>query len=94
MELQLSKLIHRKIVVIGPKFFDQEKLETVTLLAVEDAGIWIESAEAANVIVKKFGVKPSSSALAFFIPFSQITTILASFDSTATAAETTTIPGS
>lgn len=83
MEMKLAKLIHRKIVVLGPKLLDgnkdQAKLETVTLLGVEPSGIWIESEEAANRIADKFRVKPATPS-AFFIPFAQITTILASND--------------
>ena len=82
MEICLDKLINRKIIVIGPSFFEREKLESVKLLAVEDAGIWIESQEAVKGIVEKFQVKPSSSELAFFIPYGQIVTILASLEST------------
>jgi hypothetical protein len=90
MEMQLSKLIRRKIVVLGPKLLDgdkdQAKLETVTLVGVEPSGIWIESEEAANRIADKFRVKPATPS-AFFIPFAQIVTILASND-TADAVET------
>jgi hypothetical protein len=82
MEMQLSKLIRRKIVVLGPKLLesgdkDQARLETVTLVGVESSGIWIESEEAANRIADRFRVKPAARS-AFFIPFTQITTILAS----------------
>jgi hypothetical protein len=94
MEMQLSKLIRRKIVVIGPKLLegdkDQARLETVTLVGVEPSGIWIESEEAANRIADKFRVKPATPS-AFFIPFAQIVTILASND-TADAAETVAAP--
>jgi hypothetical protein len=94
MEMQLSKLIRRKIVVLGPKLLDgdkdQAKLETVTLVGVEPSGIWIESEEAANRIADKFRVKPATPS-AFFIPFAQIVTILASND-TADAAETVAAP--
>jgi len=84
MEMQLAKLLHRKIVVLGPKLLegngkDEPKLETVTLVGVDQAGIWIESEEAANRIAAKFRVKPASPS-AFFIPFAQITTILANND--------------
>ncbi len=82
MEIQLKELINHKVIVIGPSFLDQEKLESVKLLGVEEAGIWIESERAPNVIFDKFRVKPSSPGLAFFIPYAQIVTILASFDST------------
>lgn len=89
--MQLSKLIRRKIVVLGPKLLegdkDQARLETVTLVGVEPSGIWIESEEAANRIADKFRVKPATPS-AFFIPFAQIVTILASND-TADAVETT-----
>ncbi len=85
MDIQLNKLINHKIIVIGPSFLDKEKLESVKLVGVEEAGIWIESERAANVIFDNFRVKPSSPGLAFFIPYTQIVTILASFDSTAGA---------
>ena len=65
------------------------KLETVTLVGVEASGIWIESEEAANRIADRFRVKPATPS-AFFIPFAQIVTILASNDS-ADATETGTV---
>jgi hypothetical protein len=94
MDMQLSKLIRRKIVVLGPKLLDsgdknQAKLETVTLVGVEPSGIWIESEEAANRIADRFRVKPATPS-AFFTPFAQIVTILASNDAT-DAAETGTV---
>lgn len=85
MEMQLSKLVHHRIVVLGPRLLDQETLETVTLLGVEEAGIWIESSQAADRIADKYKVKPAGSS-AFFIPFTQITTIIASVEE-ATAGE-------
>ena len=87
MEMHLANLLHRKIVVLGPRLLggatDQEKLETVTLVGVESAGIWIESEEVANRIADRFRVKPAAPT-AFFIPFSQITAILASLEASAT----------
>jgi hypothetical protein len=84
MDMQLSKLIRRKIVVLGPALFDRgskdQKLETVTLVGVESSGIWVESEEALNRIADRFRVKPAAPT-ALFIPFGQITTILASIDS-------------
>lgn len=76
MGMQLAKLLHRKIVVLGPKLLDQATLETVTLVGIESAGIWIESETAANRIADQFRVKPSGPS-AFFIPFTQIVTIIA-----------------
>ncbi len=80
MDVQLSKLIRSKVVVLGPKLLDagtqEQKLETVTLIGVESSGIWVESEEALNRIADRFRVRPAAAS-AFFIPFSQITTILA-----------------
>ena len=50
------------------------------LLAVEEAGIWIESQEAMDKLVGNLSKKPSSAALAFFIPFGQIVTVVAGFE--------------
>lgn len=88
MEMHLAHLLNRKIVVLGPRLFggDADKLETVTLVGVDPAGIWIESDEAANRLADRFRVKPAAPS-AFFIPFAQITTILASQQEARVAAE-------
>ena len=79
MEIELRGLIGHRIIVMGPSFFDNEKLASVKLLAVEEAGIWIESQEAIDSVVGRLRKKPSTG-LAFFIPYGQITTILAGFE--------------
>ncbi len=76
MEMQLAKLLQRRIVVLGPALLDQPTLETVTLLGVDTAGIWIESEAAANRIAERFHVKPAAPS-AFFIPFAHIQMIIA-----------------
>ena len=83
--MQLAKLLGRKVVVLGPKLLDGDALHTVTLVGVDAAGIWIESEEAAAWIAERFHVKPATPS-AFFIPFTQITTIIASEEATAGAA--------
>jgi len=85
MEMQLAKLVGRRVVVLGPKLLDGESLQTVTLVGADTAGIWVESEEAANRIAERFHVKPAAPS-AFFIPFGQITTIIASEEA---AAEST-----
>jgi hypothetical protein len=80
MEIGLSKLIGHRIVVMGPSFVDNDKLQSVNLLAVEEAGIWIESEEAVDKILGRLQKKASSAALAFFIPYGQIVTIVAGFE--------------
>jgi len=81
--MHLANLLHSKIVVLGPRLpggdMNQDKLETVTLVGIDAAGIWIESEDAANRIADRYRVKPASPT-AFFIPFTQITTIVASLE--------------
>jgi hypothetical protein len=80
MEIELRRLVGHRVIVMGPNFVDNEKLQSVKLLAVEEAGIWIESQEAVDKIIGSLQKKPSSTALAFFIPFGQITAIVAGFE--------------
>jgi hypothetical protein len=82
MEIELRMLIGHMVIVLGPSFIDNEKPESVKLLAVEEAGIWIESQQAVDKFLGKLHVKPSSPALAFFVPYGQIVTILAGFEAT------------
>lgn len=83
--MELKKLVGRRVVVLGPKLLDQAKLETVVLLAVDEGGIWIESESAANRVADRYHLKPAGRS-AFFIPFSQITTIIASNEEPGTPA--------
>ena len=80
MAIELSRLIGHQVIVMGPSFIDNEKLESVKLLAVEEAGIWIESQSAVDRVVGKLQKKPSSSSLAFFVPYGQIVSIMAGFE--------------
>ena len=80
MEIELRELVGHRVIVKGPNFLDSEKLESVKLLAVEETGIWIESQDAMDKLVGNLSKKPSSAALAFFIPFGQIVTIVAGFE--------------
>lgn len=80
MEIELRRLIGHRVIVTGPSFVDNDKLQSVKLLAVEEAGIWIESQEAVDKVVGRLQKKPSSAGLAFFIPYGQIATIVAGFD--------------
>jgi hypothetical protein len=82
MAIELRKLIGHQIIVMGPSFIDNDKLESVKLLAVEETGIWIESQDAVDRVIGRLQKKPSSSSLAFFVPYGQIVTIVAGFEST------------
>ena len=95
--MHLANLLHRKIVVLGPALFSgnsgQEKLETVTLVGVDPAGIWIESEEFSNRLAERFRVKPATAS-AFFVPFAQITTIVASLEAAGEMAAENAAAGS
>ena len=80
MDMELRKLVGKRIIVMGPKFVDHDKLQSVKLLAVEEAGIWIESEEAVDKILGRLQKKATAAALGFFIPWGQITTIVAGFE--------------
>jgi hypothetical protein len=80
MDMELRKLIGHRVIVMGPGFVDNDKLQSVKLLAVERAGIWIESEEAVDKILGRLQKKATAAALAFFIPWGQITTIAAGFE--------------
>jgi hypothetical protein len=82
MTIELSRLIGHQVIVMGPSFIDNDKLESVKLLGVEEAGIWIESQDAVDRVIGRLQKKPSASSLAFFIPYGQIVTILAGLEST------------
>lgn len=77
MDMQLGKLLRRKVAILGPKILETGSLITVTLVGVESTGVWVESAEAAARIAEQYRLKPAGLP-AFFIPFGQITTIIAS----------------
>ncbi len=81
MEIELSRLVGRRVIVMGPRFRETETPQSVKLLAVETAGIWIESKEAVETLIASLQRKPSSEALAFFVPFAQITSIVAGVES-------------
>jgi hypothetical protein len=80
MDMELRKLIGHRVIVMGPSFVDLDKLQSVKLLAVEPAGIWIESEEAVDKLLGRLQKKATAAALAFFVPFGQITTIAAGFE--------------
>ena len=82
MAIELRRLIGHQVIVMGPSFIDNDKLGSVKLLAVEEAGIWIESQDAVDRVIGRLQKKPSSSSLAFFVPYGQIVTIVAGFEST------------
>jgi hypothetical protein len=85
MEIELRRLVGKQVILLGPNFIDSEKLHSVKLLAVEDAGIWIESQEAVDKVIGNMAKKPTAAGLGIFIPFGQITSILAGFETSSSS---------
>jgi hypothetical protein len=91
MEIELSKLVGRRVIVMGPRFLESEKPQSVKLLAVEAGGIWIESQEATDKLITSLQKKPSTEGLAFFLPFAQVTTIIAGVESGGEPSQAATV---
>ena len=61
--------------------FDNVKIQTVRLIRVEDAGIWIENHEYNMEMLKKtFGITSTRKTMIFFLPWHQISVIVGSLD--------------
>jgi hypothetical protein len=63
MEIELRRLIGHRVIVMGPTSVDNEKLQSVKLLALEEAGIWIESQEAVDKIIGSPGLYGTTRSL-------------------------------
>ena len=86
MEPQMVKNLHAMVgarIVARIPVLDQEDMVVVQLHRVEIAGIWIESQDFNEVILKRVGIAASATALVLFIPFSGIDYILGSVNSPA-----------
>lgn len=76
----LKAMVGQSVVALIP-IFDKIQFQEVKLLAVEDAGVWVESQKFMNQLLQKVGVTMSPKTMVFFLPFSQIAFIAASLDS-------------
>jgi hypothetical protein len=68
MEIELRRLIGYRVIVMGPSSVDDDKLQSVKLLAVEEAGIWIESEEAVEKVVGRLQKRLHRRALPSSFP--------------------------
>ena len=61
--------------------FDNVAIQTVRLIRVEDAGLWIEHHEYNMKMLKAhFGISSSRKTMIFFLPWHQISVIVGSLD--------------
>lgn len=80
--LCLREMIGTLIVARIP-VLDQEEMVTVRLHKVEASGVWVESQDFNEAMLKRVGMAASTTSLVLFIPFSGIDFIVASLSSTA-----------
>jgi hypothetical protein len=82
MEIRLRRFIGHQVVGMGPGpgFVDNEKLHSVKLLAVEEAGHLDREPGSRRLVIGRLQKKPSSAALAFFVPYVQIRRLVAGFE--------------
>jgi hypothetical protein len=78
LESKIGQLIGAIIPFIG-----REKILTVWLHGVETGGIWIESQETTNCLLEHLKTSRALKTPIFFIPYSQIQTIIDSIDQVA-----------
>lgn len=69
--MNLSEMIGDEIAVKIP-FLKPDAHVNVILEAVENSGIWINSAELNEQILSSAGIKASQKSLALFVPFAKI----------------------
>lgn len=81
MTLCLREMTGTLIVARIP-VLDPEEMVTVRLHKVESSGVWIESQDFHEAVLKRVGMAASTTSLVLFIPFSGIDYIVASVNST------------
>ncbi len=77
--ISLEKLIGKEIIAFVPHF-DKVRWQKLKLINVEAGGIWVENREVLEAVLKVSGVTVTSKTAVFFLPFQQVTFVLASLD--------------
>jgi hypothetical protein len=77
--ISLEGLIGKEIIAFVP-YFHKTTWQKMTLLNVENSGIWVDYRTMSDAILKQSGVTASPKTAVFFLPFHQIVHILESVD--------------
>lgn len=77
--MNFSALIGQEIGVLIPKIH-QTIIQRVKLIGVESGGIWVESQDATNAILKRFNVATAPKTPVFFLPYHEIAFAIAGLD--------------
>lgn len=76
----LKSMVGEMIIVRAP-VLDPKDMSLVKLHAVETSGIWIESQDFTDAMMKKFQLSASATTLVLFVPFQSIEFIVGSNNS-------------
>jgi hypothetical protein len=77
--ISLHQLIGQEIIAHVP-MFHQTKWQTLKLINVETAGIWVESRDFQEWAIQNTGISITPKTAVLFLPFHQIVHILGSLD--------------
>jgi hypothetical protein len=80
--IQFTQLIGERVLILFPQTAET-KYSVVTLRGVEFQGLWIESQDVTNVLLRAIGLPTSPQTPLLFVPFHSILGVLASVDQTA-----------
>ena len=84
--INFQQMIGGNIVAIIPIFNstnEQGRMKQYKLHGVESGGLWLESQETTDFILKQAGVSASPKTAIFFVTFQNISLVMASLDSPA-----------
>lgn len=70
-----------EMIILRVPVLDREEMSLVKLHAVESSGIWIESQDFTDAMMKKLQLTASSTTLVLFVPFQSIEFIVGSKNS-------------
>jgi hypothetical protein len=79
--MNFDKMVGQTIGAIIPSFGSNTVLQFVKLHGVETGGLWLESQKATNDFLTRIGAQAAPKTAVFFVPYHQITLVIASLDS-------------
>ncbi len=77
--MELADLVGNTIHMLIPRM-DPVKYQKVKLLGVEPGGVWIESQDITNAVLRHFGMSSAPTTLVLFLPYHEIGFAVASVD--------------
>jgi hypothetical protein len=82
--MQFSDLIGQEILILPPNAQEgSQKIRAVKLVGVEAGGLWIESQEVTNALLRVVGSATSPQTPVLFLPYHEIGGVLVSVEQTA-----------